>query len=159
MPVVNTRVDARMVHGQVAVIWTPALQTQRIIVANDEAAASEMERASLRMSAPASMFLSVLTVEQAAANLNTTRYGDQRIFLVFRTVDDVKRFKVFGGQVAELTIGNIAHKDGSRALRQSVSVTDDEIATVDWLVDHGTPVFLQTVPNDPRQDFQAVAHK
>lgn len=159
MPVVNTRVDARMVHGQVAVIWTPGLQTKRIIVANDEAAASDMERASLRMSAPASMWLSVLTVQKAAENLNTDRYGNQRIFLVFRTVEDVKRYIEFGGKVEELTLGNIAHTEGSHTLRQAVSVNDAEIATIDWIIDHGVPVYLQTVPNDPRQEFRSVLKK
>ena len=159
MPVINTRVDARMVHGQVAVIWTPGLQIKRIIVANDEAAGSDMERASLRMSAPSSMWLSVLTVQKAADNLNTDRYGNQRIFLVLRTVQDAKRFIEAGGHIEELTIGNIAHTEGSHALRQSVSVNDEEIETINWIIDHGTPVYLQTVPNDPRQEFRSVLNK
>ena len=64
--IVNTRIDERLIHGQVAGIWSTSLGTQRIIVANDEAASDPLQKSSLRMAAPSTMRLSVLPVETAA---------------------------------------------------------------------------------------------
>ncbi|HBC4461370.1 TPA: PTS sugar transporter subunit IIB, partial [Enterococcus faecalis] len=58
--IVNTRIDERLIHGQVAGIWSTSLSTQRIIVANDEAATDPLQKSSLRMAAPSSMRLSGL---------------------------------------------------------------------------------------------------
>ncbi|WP_082397839.1 PTS sugar transporter subunit IIB [Lacticaseibacillus camelliae] len=38
------RVDDRLIHGQVALLWSKELQLNRIIVANDRAAASEIQK-------------------------------------------------------------------------------------------------------------------
>lgn len=159
MPVVNVRVDARLIHGQVAAVWSTMLQTKRIIVANDEASTNDVERASLRIAAPSSMWLSVLDIQKAVQNLNSDRYGNQRIFLIFQTVQDAKTFIEYGGQISELTIGNISHKDGSKTLFKSVSVTDEEIEALKWIIAQGTGVFLQTVPADNKQDIKSLLNE
>ena len=38
MEIVNTRIDERMIHGQVAAIWTNLLNATRILVIDDQAA-------------------------------------------------------------------------------------------------------------------------
>ena len=90
--IVNTRIDERLIHGQVAGIWSTSLSTQRIIVANDEAATDPLQKSSLRMAAPSSMRLSVLGVEAAAKNIQSGKYGKQRLFLLFKNPKDVLRF-------------------------------------------------------------------
>lgn len=159
MTIVNTRVDARLIHGQVAAVWSTSLRTQRIIVVNDFAAANDVEKASLRMAAPTSMWLSILDVSKAVENIQSDRYGDQRIFLIFQTIQDVKRFVEAGGKIGEITIGNISHKDGSDRLLKSVSINQEEINAVNWLIDQGISVVVQTVPNDPKRDFQTLLNK
>ncbi|QAR86619.1 PTS mannose/fructose/sorbose transporter subunit IIB [Pediococcus acidilactici] len=156
MPVVNVRVDARLIHGQVAAVWSSLLQVKRIIVANDEAETNEIERASLRMAAPSQIWLSVLNIKKAVTNIKNGRYGNQRVFLIFQNVLDAKKYVENGGIIKELTIGNISHKEGSKTLVKSISVNDEEVAAMKWLETKGTSVIVQTVPNDPKQDIKTL---
>ena len=42
MAIVHARVDERLIHGQVAMVWTNTVGATRIIVVNDEAVKDEM---------------------------------------------------------------------------------------------------------------------
>ena len=48
-----TRVDERLVHGQVAFAWTNSLGADCILVVNDEAAADKIRATTLKLAAPA----------------------------------------------------------------------------------------------------------
>jgi PTS system mannose-specific IIB component len=152
--IVNARIDERLIHGQVAGIWSSSLNTQRFLVVNDEASKDELQRETLRMAAPSTMRLSVLPVKEAVRALESRRYGRQRVFLLFKNVNDVERFLERGGKLETLTVGNISGgKEGEKQLTSSVYVTPEEIATLKQIADKGVTITAQRVPNDPAEDL------
>ena len=122
--IVNTRIDERLIHGQVAGIWSTSLSTQRIIVANDEAATDPLQKSSLRMAAPSSMRLSVLGVEAAAKNIQSGKY-----------------------------VGNMSYNEGAREVTKSIQVLPEEEQIFETIASKGVTVTAQLVPNDPVVDF------
>ena len=54
------RLDERMIHGQIATKWSRTLGVDRIVVADDTAAASDIMQKSLMMAAPATCKTAVL---------------------------------------------------------------------------------------------------
>lgn len=150
---VNIRIDERLIHGQVAGIWTTSLNTQRIIVANDEAAADPLQKSSLRMAAPTSMRLSVLPVAEAAGNIQKGKYGNQRIFLLFKKPADALRFLEAGGSYDTLNVGNMSYKEGAREVTKSIQVMKEEEQMFESIASKGVKVTAQLVPNDPAIDF------
>jgi PTS system mannose-specific IIB component len=151
--IVNSRIDERLIHGQVAGIWSTSLGTQRIIVANDEAAADPLQKSSLRMVAPSTMRLSVLPVETAAKNILSGRYGKQRLFLIFKNPRDVLRFVEAGGPIKTINVGNMSYKEGAREVTKSIQVLPDEEAIFESIAATGVTVTAQLVPNDPSINF------
>jgi PTS system mannose-specific IIB component len=151
--IVNSRIDERLIHGQVAGIWSTSLGTQRIIVANDEAAADPLQKSSLRMAAPSTMRLSVLPVETAAKNILSGRYGKQRLFLIFKNPRDVLRFVEAGGPIKTINVGNMSYKEGAREVTKSIQVLPDEEAIFESIAATGVTVTAQLVPNDPSINF------
>lgn len=151
--IVNVRMDERLIHGQVAGIWAPSLHTQRIIVINDEAAADTLQKSSLRMAAPTSMRLSVLSVESAAKNIRSGKYGKQRLFLVFKNPTDVLRYLKAGGKLTHVNVGNMSYKEGSKDITKSIKVLDEEIDVFESIAAMDINVTAQLVPNDPVIDF------
>ena len=67
------RIDNRLIHGQVALLWTKHLQANRIIVANDTIVKNEVQVAALKMACPATAKCSVLSVEDSIKVLNDPR--------------------------------------------------------------------------------------
>ena len=151
--IVNTRIDERLIHGQVAGIWSTSLSTQRIIVANDEAAKDPLQKSSLRMAAPSSMRLSVLGVEAAAKNIQSGKYGKQRLFLLFKNPKDVLRFIEAQGPIKTVNVGNMSYKEGAREVTKSIQVLPEEEQIFETIASKGVTVTAQLVPNDPVVDF------
>ncbi len=81
--IVNSRIDERLIHGQVAGIWSTSLNTQRIIVATMKPPQTHYKNLLYEWQ-PTSMRLSVLPVATAAKNIRAGRYGKQRLFLFFK---------------------------------------------------------------------------
>ena len=151
--IVNTRIDERLIHGQVAGIWSTSLSTQLIIVANDEAATDPLQKSSLRMAAPSSMRLSVLGVEAAAKNIQSGKYGKQRLFLLFKNPKDVLRFIEAQGPIKTVNVGNMSYKEGAREVTKSIQVLPEEEQIFETIASKGVTVTAQLVPNDPVVDF------
>lgn len=151
--IVNTRIDERLIHGQVAGIWSTSLDTQRIIVANDEAASDPLQKSSLRMAAPTSMRLSVLPIAEAAENICAGKYGKQRLFLLFKNPADVLRFIEAGGPIDTVNVGNMSYKEGAREVTKSIQVLENEESIFESIASKGINVTAQLVPNDPAIDF------
>ena len=151
--IVNTRIDERLIHGQVAGIWSTSLSTQRIIVANDEAASDPLQKSSLRMAAPTSMRLSVLPVAAAAENIRAGKYGKQRLFLLFKNPKDVLRFIEADGPIKTVNVGNMSYKEGAREVTKSIQVLPEEETIFETIASKGVNVTAQLVPNDPSIDF------
>ncbi|NST13675.1 PTS sugar transporter subunit IIB [Enterococcus faecalis] len=151
--IVNTRIDERLIHGQVAGIWSTSLSTQRIIVANDEAATDPLQKSSLRMAAPSSMRLSVLGVEAAAKNIQSGKYGKQRLFLLFKNPKDVLRFIEAQGPIKTVNVGNMSYKEGAREVTKSIQVLPEEEQIFETIASKAVTVPAQLVPNDPVVDF------
>lgn len=151
--IVNTRIDERLIHGQVAGIWSTSLSTQRIIVANDEAATDPLQKSSLRMAAPSSMRLSVLGVEAAAKNIQSGKYGKQLLFLLFKNPKDVLRFIEAQGPIKTVNVGNMSYKEGAREVTKSIQVLPEEEQIFETIASKGVTVTAQLVPNDPVVDF------
>ena len=151
--IVNVRIDERLIHGQVAGIWSTSLNTQRIIVINDEAAKDPLQKSSLRMAAPSSMRLSVLTVAEATKNVQAGKYGAQRIFLLFKNPTDVLRYLEAGGELTTVNVGNMSYKEGTREVTKSIQVTEAEEAVFEDIAKRQIKITAQRVPNDPVVDF------
>jgi PTS system mannose-specific IIB component len=151
--IVHVRLDERLVHGQVATVWAPTLATQRIIVANDEAAGDTLQRNALRLATSQTMRLSVLPVVQAAKNIIAGKYGKQRIFLLFSNPRDVARFVAAGGNIERLNVGNMSYKTGTKEVVRHIQVLPEEVEIFQSLAKTGMDITAQLVPNEPVVDF------
>jgi len=153
MSIVSTRIDERLIHGQVAGLWVSSVNTQRIIVADDEAANDPIQKTSLRMAAPQSLRLSVIPVETAALNVNSGKYGNQRIFLLFRNPESLLRYLEAGGKLQNVTVGNMSFKKDTREITKNIYVTPEEEEIFQTIAKSGIKITAQLVPNDPVIDF------
>src|SRR5258708_35111729 len=83
-----TRVDDRLLHGQVALTWTPALGADCILIANDKVAKDEFIKMTLGLAKPAGVKLLVKSLNEAAAFLNDERSGNMKVLLIINSVKD-----------------------------------------------------------------------
>ncbi|QLB13018.1 PTS system mannose-specific IIB component [Bisgaardia hudsonensis] len=153
MAIINVRIDGRLIHGQVANLWTSYLDITRIMVVDDVAAANDIDKAGLRLACPAGVNLSVLPVERAATNIIEGRYDSQRVLVVTRNPQTLLRLVEQGVVLTEINAGNMPKTDQTRPIRKTVHVTDDDIAVFKTLSEKGIKLTAQLVPNEEKVDL------
>lgn len=150
--IVQVRVDDRLIHGQVALVWSKELNTKHIIVANDAAVESDALRMTLQMATPAGQKLLVKTVDDAIRLAKDPRGKEMRIFALTNCMKDVLALvKGAPGCVAEVNVANVGRFDKSDPaskvqLNGTIMVNPDELAAAKELCEQGIPVFHQLIP-------------
>lgn len=144
------RVDNRLVHGQVLETWVPRLAARRILVADDQAAASALARAALALAAPAEVEVEVVPLE--AVDWAAVAGGEPATLVLFREVSDLGRAVARGlspGLAPRLNLGNVHFAAGRRAITPSVYLSEPELHAVLALAEAGFSVEARAIPSDP----------
>ena len=68
MTIVGCRIDGRLIHGQVANLWSAKLNVSRIMVVDNDVVNNDVEKSGLKLATPPGVKLSILPVDKAAAN-------------------------------------------------------------------------------------------
>lgn len=150
MAIIHTRIDGRLIHGQVANLWTSYLNISRIMVVDEQAATNDIDKAGLRLACPAGVKLSVLSVEKAVTNILDGKYDSQRVLLITRNPQTVLALVEKGVALAEINVGNMSQTDQTRAIKKSVNITDDDVAVFHQLSAKGIHLTAQMVPNEEK---------
>ena len=91
MGVCAIRIDERLIHGQVATLWQGSWNCNRIMVIDTKSANDPMLKSVLKIACPTGVRLSVLEPDTAAANLQSGKYGKERITIVTTTPGNLLR--------------------------------------------------------------------
>lgn len=153
MAIVHARVDERLIHGQVAMVWTNTVGASRIVVVNDAAVKDEMIIAGLKMAKPAGVKLSILSVKRAGEKFAAGEYKDDKVFLITKNIGDMAALVRAGVSIAAFNVGNVAQREGSRPIKKSVNLTEQDIAEIREMVDKGVEVTAQMLPNESDQSI------
>lgn len=146
-----TRIDNRLVHGQVGVTWTKTLGANLILVADDIAANDAMQQTLMSMTAKSSgAGIRFFTLDYTAEIIRNAA-PEQKIFIVVRTPGDARRLVEKGVPIHEVNVGNMHFTQGKTALSKKVYVDDQDLEDLHYLQSAGIKVYIQDVPGDPIQ--------
>lgn len=148
----NVRIDDRLIHGQTAAIWIPFLKLNRVVIVSDEIAQDETRKALLKFGCPSTCKLSIFSVDSAVEKLNKHIDEGINVMLLFNSpqviVDMIKK----GYKIDSVTIGNLANKEGSKFVRKTIYVNDNEKEAFLELDKLGVKLISQMVPNEAKDE-------
>lgn len=156
MKIVLARIDDRLIHGQVATIWTKVTNCERIIVCDDEVAADSIRSTLLKQVAPPGIKSSVVDVEKGVRAYNNPKYETTKCMLLFTNPTSVLRMVEAGVNITSVNIGGMSFKEGKRQLTQAVSVNDQDVASFKALHDKGIELEIRKVDSDAKIDLMSV---
>ncbi|MDU7965037.1 MAG: PTS mannose/fructose/sorbose transporter subunit IIAB [Clostridium perfringens] len=130
--ITQIRVDDRLIHGQVAVVWTKELNAPLLVVANDEAAKNEVMQMTLKMAVPNGMKLLIRSVEDAIKVFNDPRGKDKRMFVIVNSVSDATKIAKEVSDIESVNVANAGRFDKSNPkdkvmVFSSVQLNPDEL--------------------------------
>ncbi|MGX7058966.1 PTS system mannose/fructose/N-acetylgalactosamine-transporter subunit IIB [Vagococcus humatus] len=153
MGIIHARIDERLIHGQVATVWTNTLGANRIMVVNDLAVKDQMQIAALKMAKPAGVKLSILSKRKAVANILAGKYDEDKVFLITRDIPDMAYLIDNGVPLESFNVGNISQKEGSRPIKKSVALTEEDIQIIERLIQNGTSITAQMIPSESKESI------
>ena len=142
----HVRIDNRLLHGQVVQFWIPYLEVERLIIADDDAAANPSLLAVYRMAVPDRLDLAVVPVHRLAAALAG---GPSTTTLVLiAEVFDVERARLGGLGVDHLVLGNVHAAAGRRRITDAVHLSAEEERALARAVGRKERIEIQTFPGE-----------
>lgn len=99
--IVLTRIDDRLIHGQVVTAWAKITKGNYIMVIDDEVAQDEFMISILKMAAPNSFKIGVYTIEEASKILQGEDTGE-RVILLMKRPETVLNLINNGVEIKEL---------------------------------------------------------
>ncbi|KRL37057.1 PTS sugar transporter subunit IIB [Liquorilactobacillus uvarum] len=147
------RVDERLIHGQIAMVWSRALDLDGIVVANDETAGNETQKMALKMAVPTGIKVIIKTIDGAINLLNDPRAGKMKLLVLVRTIADAKALAESISGINYVNIGNVGKsvQGDKTTLTQFVMLTDQEIESLKELVKIYPDTALQNLPDDKKE--------
>ena len=148
--IIHIRIDDRLIHGQVATMWTNELGATRIMVINDEVANNDMQKSLLRMAAPPNVSTSIITRETAVKNISAGKYKGQKVFIVVKSPLDILYLLNNGLDIKEINVGNMSAKSNTEVVKTTISVTKEEKEAFKKLIERGVEVTAIMTPGAPK---------
>lgn len=149
--IVLTRVDNRLIHGQVGSAWAGSARANLILVADDDAASDQLRQQFMRMAADSvgiqSRFFSldktIETIFKAAPS--------QAIMLVCATPGAVLKLMQGGVPITSVNIGNMHQQPGKKVFHEPhVYVDDKDLADIEAIKKLGSEVYIQIGTTDKK---------
>ena len=122
-----TRIDNRLIHGQVATQWSSYLGANLLLVANDKVAGDPMRQGLMDMAAPAGAQTRYFTIEKTI-NIIGKAADRQLIFIICENPQDVLKLVEGGVPIKKVNIGNMHMAEGKRQVAGVVAVDDADVA-------------------------------
>jgi PTS system mannose-specific IIB component len=154
------RIDERLIHGQVAMIWSKELGVDRIIVVNEKVANDPILSSTLKMAAPDTVKAIILDEKKAEMLLNDSRAANLKILVVVNSPKDALFVAKNVKDVPLVNIGNYGKADKSgmpkERLNDNVFLNDQDRSDLKAIIDLGITTQYQLVPDQPITDMATV---
>lgn len=151
--IVEIRVDDRLIHGQVALVWTKKLNAQAIVVANDKASMDNIQQMTLKMATPDSIKLAIKSLADCVTLVNNPKAANMRIFVLVNCVQDALFLSQHIRDIERINIANVGRFDGvdeadKHKLLPTVVLSKPEQQALFTLLESDLKIVHQVVPDN-----------
>ncbi|KLN96599.1 PTS N-acetylgalactosamine transporter subunit IIB [Moellerella wisconsensis] len=157
--IVWTRIDERLLHGQIRITWGKHTEANLILVANDDAADgpnAAFMQAGMKASAGGEYAVRFFSI-QKTIDVISKASPRQKIFILCNNPTDVARLVEGGVPITHCNVGNMHYHDGKRQICKTVSVDEKDLAAFESLVAHGVTCTIQNTPDQVPVDVLTLA--
>lgn len=152
MGIIISRVDDRLIHGQVATSWIRGNNVNVVVVVDDKIASDGTQVSILKLSAPAGIKVYAQSVNKFVEVYNKGILNDYRVMLVFENVYAPLELIKKGVPLHSLNIGGMRFKEGRRQVSKALSVSLEEEKVIREISAYGVEVEHRQLATDTKVD-------
>lgn len=147
--IVFTRIDDRLIHGQVMTAWIQYTQATEVVIVDDKVAKDEFIKMVMKSSMPAKIHLTILDTKSAISYLlGDPKDPSEKIFIIVKqpmVLLDLVNAKV---DIKKIGIGGMGARADRTQFYKNISATDEERKAFKELSQKGVDVFVQVITDN-----------
>lgn len=154
MSIVLTRVDNRLIHGQVLEAWVPFIHADCIVVANDEVASTPLKRMMMQASVASRMRVEIGTINEITELFATHELDSCKVLLLFGSTADALRAYRQGLTYPQLNLGNLHAGQGKERLSCTIFIDQAGLEDLEQIEHAGVVITARCVPADSERGWR-----
>lgn len=143
-----TRVDHRLLHGQIAFSWTSDLGADCILIASDSVMKDDLRKTALKLAKPAGCKLVIKNIADSISAINSGVTDKYRLMIVVESIDDAWRLIDGCQAIRSLNLGGTRAGSGTRQISKAMHITDQDAVQIQNLLERGVEVEIRMLPGD-----------
>lgn len=151
--IVLTRIDDRLIHGQVVTAWVKHTDANRILIVDDPLTKDTFMQRILRSAAPAGITVEVKGAAEATAFLLEEPDANEKVMILVKGPEVLESLADGGVKLPVVILGGMGAKAGRKKFNRNVSANEEEIACLRRLEEKGSVVQFQLVPDEKPVDL------
>ena len=148
--IILTRVDHRLLHGQVAFSWTQAIGADCILIANDDVPKNEIRKTTIKLAKPQGVKLVIKSIQDSISALQSGVTDKYKLFIVVESIKDAYALAKACPEIKHINLGGTKAKEGTRSLGKAVNVLPEEEELLKQLLADQVEVEIRQVPADKK---------
>ena len=159
MSIVLTRVDFRLIHGQVITRWLTQCQINEIVTVDTGLSKDEFMQDVFKMAAPKGVKIKILDIDTAVKQQQEGAFDANRVLMLFKSVKELSDACKAGLKLEEVQMGGLGGGPGRKAVNNAITL---DRADADMLLDlekEGVKIYFQTTPDYPSITLQQAVAK
>lgn len=155
--IVLTRVDFRLIHGQIITAWNKTYNAGKIVIIDDLLAGDEFMSKIYASAAPAGVVVKVYDSQKAKRLWDKNQFGTGRVMILFKNIDTCARVIKSGVELKKIQLGGVPHSAGKKMILNAVSLDAEEVKLLRELKEeNGIEIELHITPNGEKMDYERI---
>ena len=148
-----TRIDNRLIHGQVGVTWTTALNANLLVVVDDLVAEDPIQQQLMTVTAKSSGAETRFFTIQKMIDVIHKASDRQKIFIICRTPETVRKLIEGGVPIEKVNVGNMHFSPEKKQISAKVFVNEKDMKDLQFIKSKNVEVTIQDVPSDNKKNI------
>lgn len=146
-----TRVDHRLLHGQVTFSWTNSLSADAILIASDNVVKNEMWKTALKLAKPSGVKLVIKSINDAIDNLTSGVTDKYRLIIITETIKDAKKLIDNVDSIKELNLGGAKKTQNSKQIGKSFYIDKEDEVILEELINKGIEIDIRQLASESKK--------
>lgn len=146
--IVLTRIDDRLIHGQVMTSWVQFTGANRIVIVDEGVSKDKFIKSVISMSVPSGIKLDICDIESGSELLKGEPNEKEKVIVLCKHPDTIYALLEKGVTLKELNVGGMGANVGRGKLYKNISASSEEIETFKKIMNKDVKVTIRIIPDD-----------
>lgn len=156
MSIALTRVDFRLIHGQVITRWVTQKEINEIVTIDTALSKDTFMQEVFKMAAPKGIKITIVSIEDAVSKQANGYFDKNRVMILFKNVQELEAAIKAGLKLSEVQIGGLGGAAGRKAVHNAITLDQTDADVLLGLEKEGITIYFQTTPDYPSESLQKV---